>query len=461
MPINLSMIKCLPMFHSLVKAIRSVYCIRDQFPRYMSELLFQEEQMGALFAVRFRYVIGVALLASAIANLSNIDSVFGYLTNFVAITFYFINTFVHSQILKKSKGHWKTKYDYISLFIDNLLISITIFNWYILKGQGNPNFLVKTPLVVFYLLPLSLCLFQYRFSLVNFSFVCFLISYYGFILFTLVDSHSVIGYDWHQYVLGNEIILSDALVSKPAVYLILVFAISYAIFRSLRMLLKFASAESQKITLSRYFSPDLVAEIVSEPEVIAKGKRQKVTVLFSDIRGFTQFSEPMDPEELSIFLTEFRRRMVRAIFQYKGSLDKFIGDAVMATFGTPSASETEGEDSKNAVLAAKSMLNELDQWNQERVAEGLKEIKIGIGIHTGEVFCGSIGSEDRMEYTVIGDTVNTASRIESACKDLGVSFLISEAVWMETGSPVGWDKKESVTLPGREQKINLYAPNMA
>ncbi|EMY63235.1 adenylate/guanylate cyclase domain-containing protein [Leptospira terpstrae] len=449
------------MFHSLVKAIRSVYCIRDQFPRYMSELLFQEEQMGALFAVRFRYVIGVALLASAIANLSNIDSVFGYLTNFVAITFYFINTFVHSQILKKSKGHWKTKYDYISLFIDNLLISITIFNWYILKGQGNPNFLVKTPLVVFYLLPLSLCLFQYRFSLVNFSFVCFLISYYGFILFTLVDSHSVIGYDWHQYVLGNEIILSDALVSKPAVYLILVFAISYAIFRSLRMLLKFASAESQKITLSRYFSPDLVAEIVSEPEVIAKGKRQKVTVLFSDIRGFTQFSEPMDPEELSIFLTEFRRRMVRAIFQYKGSLDKFIGDAVMATFGTPSASETEGEDSKNAVLAAKSMLNELDQWNQERVAEGLKEIKIGIGIHTGEVFCGSIGSEDRMEYTVIGDTVNTASRIESACKDLGVSFLISEAVWMETGSPVGWDKKESVTLPGREQKINLYAPNMA
>lgn len=449
------------MFHSLVKAIRSVYCIRDQFPRYMSELLFQEEQMGALFAVRFRYVIGVALLASAIANLSNIDSVFGYLINFVAITFYFINTFVHSQILKKSKGHWKTKYDYISLFIDNLLISITIFNWYILKGQGNPNFLVKTPLVVFYLLPLSLCLFQYRFSLVNFSFVCFLVSYYGFILFTLVDSHSVIGYDWHQYVLGNEIILSDALVTKPAVYLILVFAISYAIFRSLRMLLKFASAESQKITLSRYFSPDLVAEIVSEPEVIAKGKRQKVTVLFSDIRGFTQFSEPMDPEELSIFLTEFRRRMVRAIFQYKGSLDKFIGDAVMATFGTPSASETEGEDSKNAVLAAKSMLNELDQWNQERVAEGLKEIKIGIGIHTGEVFCGSIGSEDRMEYTVIGDTVNTASRIESACKDLGVSFLISEAVWMETGSPVDWDKKESVTLPGREQKINLYAPNMA
>ncbi|MCW7489517.1 adenylate/guanylate cyclase domain-containing protein [Leptospira meyeri] len=447
------------MFASILKAIRSVYCIRDQFPRYMSELLYQEEQMGALFAVRFRYVIGVALVASAIANLSNTDSVYGYLTNYVAITFYFINTFVHAQILKKSKGHWKTKYDYISLLIDNLLVTVTIFNWYILKGEGNPNFLVKTPLVVFYLLPLSLSLFQYRFSLVNFSFVCFLLSYYGFLIYALVDTKSVSGNDWNQYVLGDQIILSDASVTKPTVYLVLVFAISYAIFRSLRMLLKFAAAESQKTTLSRYFSPDLVSEIVSEPEVIAKGKRQKVTVLFSDIRGFTQFSEPMDPETLSIFLTEFRRRMVRAIFQYGGSLDKFIGDAVMATFGTPSPSDTQGEDSKNAVLAAKSMLSELAQWNEDRKKMGESEIKIGVGIHTGEVFCGSIGSEERMEYTVIGDTVNTASRIESACKDLGVTFLISEAVWLEIGSPTGWDKKELVTLVGREQKIHLYTPN--
>lgn len=447
------------MFHSVVKAIRSVYCIRDQFPKYMSELLFQEEQMGALFAVRFRYVIGLALVASAVANLSNTDSIYGYLTNYVAIAFYFINTFVHSQILKKSRGHWKTKYDYISLFIDNLLVTVTIFNWYILKGDGNPNFLVKTPLVVFYLLPLSLSLFQYRFSLVNFSFVCFLLSYYGFLIYALVDKNSISSFDWHQYVLGDHIILSDAAVTKPTVYLILVFAISYAIFRSLRMLLKFAAAESQKTTLSRYFSPDLVSEIVSEPEVIAKGKRQKVTVLFSDIRGFTQFSEPMDPEALSIFLTEFRRRMVRAIFRFGGSLDKFIGDAVMATFGTPSPSENPGEDSKNAVLAANSMLTELLSWNDERKKNGESEIKIGIGIHAGEVFCGSIGSEERMEYTVIGDTVNTASRIESACKDLGVTFLISETVWLEIGSPTGWDKKEGVTLTGREQKIHLYAPN--
>lgn len=447
----------MPMFRSIRNAIQSVYCIRDQFPKYMSELLFEEEAMGALFAVRFRYVIGIALLASASANLSNIDTIWGYLVNYIAIGIYFTNTFVHLHILKKKQSKWKTKYDYISLLVDNVLITMTILNWYWIKGDGNPNFLVKTPLMIFYLLPLSLCLFQYRFSLVVFSFVCFLISYYGFIAAALHDPDAIVSLDWHSYVLGDEIILLDALVSKPVIYLILVFAISYAIFRSLRMLLKFAASETQKTTLSRYFSPDLVSEIVSDPEVLGKGKRQKVTVLFSDIRGFTQFSELLDPEELSIFLTEFRRRMVRVIFQNKGSLDKFIGDAVMVTFGTPLPSEILGEDSRNAVVAAKSMLEELKSWNEERKTLGQVEIKIGIGIHSGEVFCGSIGSEERMEYTVIGDTVNTASRIESACKTIGSPLLISETVWNEIGKPNEWVKNEGILLPGREQKINLYS----
>ncbi|TGM06186.1 adenylate/guanylate cyclase domain-containing protein [Leptospira jelokensis] len=447
----------MPMFRSIRNAIQSVYCIRDQFPKYMSELLFEEEAMGALFAVRFRYVIGFALIASAIANVSNIETIWGHLVNFIAIAVYFTNTFIHLHILKKKESKWKTKYDYISLLVDNVLITMTILNWYWIKGDGNPNFLVKTPLMIFYLLPLSLCLFQYRFSLVVFSFVCFLISYYGFIAVALHDPDAIVSLDWHSYVLGDEIILLDALVSKPVIYLILVFAISYAIFRSLRMLLKFAASETQKTTLSRYFSPDLVSEIVSDPEVLGKGKRQKVTVLFSDIRGFTQFSELLDPEELSIFLTEFRRRMVRVIFQNKGSLDKFIGDAVMVTFGTPMPSEIFGEDSLNAVNAAKLMLEELKNWNEERKTLGQVEIKIGIGIHSGEVFCGSIGSEERMEYTVIGDTVNTASRIESACKTIGSPLLISEAVWNEIGNPNDWVKNEGILLPGREQKINLYS----
>lgn len=447
----------MPMFRSIRNAIYSVYCIRDQFPRYMSDLLTEEEAMGALFAVRFRYVIGIALLASATANLSNIDTIWGYLVNYIAIGMYFLNTFVHLHILKQKDSRWKTKYDYISLFVDNVLITMTILNWYWIKGHGNPNFLVKTPLMVFYLLPLSLCLFQYRFSLVVFSFVCFLISYYSFIVLALHDPDAIASLDWYSYVLGDEIILSDALVSKPVIYLILAFAISYAIFRSLRMLLKFAASETQKTTLSRYFSPDLVSEIVSDPEVLGRGKRQKVTVLFSDIRGFTQFSELLDPEELSIFLTEFRRRMVRVIFQNKGSLDKFIGDAVMVTFGTPLPSIIPGEDSMNAVYAAKSMLEELKTWNEERKSIGQVEIRIGIGIHTGEVFCGSIGSEERMEYTVIGDTVNTASRIESACKQIGSPLIISELVWNEIGNPSEWVKNEGILLPGREQKINLYA----
>lgn len=422
----------------------------------MAKLVAEEENLGAIISVRFRYVIWFALLLSAIANLNNIDTVIGYYVNFVALGFYLLNTLVHGYILHKKNSKWKVKYDYISIFLDNFLVSITIVNWYFVKGNGNLSFLSKNPLVIFYLLPLSLSIFQYRISLVVFSFVCFLVAYFSFFALSVQDVSKLTN-DWTEYVLTDKIIVSDLAVTKPITFLTLAFAIGYGIFRSLSMLQRFASSESQKTTLSRYFSPDLVSEIISDPDILSKGKRQKVTVLFSDIRNFTKFSEQMDPEELSLFLTEFRKRMVRAIFKYNGSLDKFIGDAVMATFGTPIPSANLQEDSQNAVLAAKEMLRELTLFNLERKSVGHSEIQIGIGIHTGEVFCGSIGSEERMEFTVIGDTVNTASRIESACKDLKSNLLVSEAVWKEQAEPGHWKAHENRQLLGKEQTLNLYS----
>lgn len=444
------------MFHELKKQIYNILCLKENIPKQMAGLVALEESRGALISVRFRYVIWFSLFMSAIANLTNIDTLIGYYINFVALGLYLGNTLIHEYILKKKNSDWKTRYDFVSIFLDNFLVTMTIVNWYFVKGGGNVNFLIKNPLIIFYLLPLSLAIFQYRISLVAFSFLCFLFFYYLFFFISL-QNLTGITYDWNEYVLTDKIIVSDLAVTKPLVFFTLAIALGYGIYRSLSMLQKFASSESQKTTLSRYFSPDLVTEIISDPDLLSKGKRQKVTILFSDIRNFTNFSESMDPEDLSQFLTEFRRRMVRAIFKFQGSLDKFIGDAVMATFGTPIVSSLPGEDSKNAVLAAKEMLAELNEFNEERKEKGQPPIQIGIGIHSGEVFFGSIGTEDRMEFTVIGDPVNTASRIESACKELKTPLLISEFVYKEIGGGSDWVEHGGIALSGKAQTINLFS----
>ncbi|HNJ04949.1 MAG TPA: adenylate/guanylate cyclase domain-containing protein, partial [Leptospiraceae bacterium] len=189
---------------------------------------------------------------------------------------------------------------------------------------------------------------------------------------------------------------------------------------------------------------------------LSPGVRQRVTILFMDIRNFTKMSEGMDSADLAAFLTDFRDRMIAAIFEHGGTIDKFVGDAIMATFGTPRPSPVAGLDARNAVQAGLAMKRALADLNRDRERKGLPLIGIGIGIHTGEVFCGTIGSEGRVEYTVIGDAVNTASRIESMCKFLKVDFLISEAVFEDQQGAVRTVKMPLVRVMGKEFPVATY-----
>ena len=145
--------------------------------------------------------------------------------------------------------------------------------------------------------------------------------------------------------------------------------------------------------------------------------------------------------------------MTNVIFNNNGTLDKYIGDAIMATFGTPTVSEL---DTYNAVNAANQMLSSLKEWNIERKKVGKLEIRIGIGLHCGEVFAGNIGFEDRMEYTVIGDAVNTASRIESLCKQFQAEFLISDEVYQKVKNRIQVEKLSPVEVKGKEKAIQIY-----
>jgi len=191
-----------------------------------------------------------------------------------------------------------------------------------------------------------------------------------------------------------------------------------------------------KNTLNKYLAPDLVNHLLLDGKLKLGGTKQKVSILFADIRGFTTFSESNGASEVFHTLNEYFSCMVEVITLNGGIVDKFIGDALMAVFGIPNQNP---KDSNNAVKAALGMQVALLDFNNARIQAGKKPINIGIGVCTGEVFCGNIGSENRFEYTVIGDSVNIASRLESSTKEYGCVNLVSSSTFddiVESGYPV-------------------------
>jgi class 3 adenylate cyclase len=205
----------------------------------------------------------------------------------------------------------------------------------------------------------------------------------------------------------------------------------------------------------QYVSPE-VREKVLQEKVALKGEKKIVAVLFCDIRGFTSMSENKPPEEIVFELNEYFNVMADAISSANGTIDKFIGDAIMAVFGGVIALDNSAS---SALCAARLMIKNLEILNEDRVRRGLPEIRNGIGLHYGEVFIGAIGSENRKDYTVIGDIVNTTSRIESLCKEHKVSILMSEKFCSELPpeQKANCYHLTDTLVKGRKEMITLYA----
>lgn len=201
------------------------------------------------------------------------------------------------------------------------------------------------------------------------------------------------------------------------------------------------------------FHGSSVTDDLLQGEVVLGGQRKDVIVFFSDIRGFTAFSEKRPPEEVVEMLNEYFAVMVGIINRHQGVVDKFIGDAIMAVWGTPKGTP---DDARNAVMACLEMRKGLDELNSRRIERGLSPIMIGMGLHAGPAISGTIGSDERMEYTVIGNTVNTASRIEASTKAFGSDLLITDDVIALAPDKFVVDYAGAAEVKGRSEALKMY-----
>lgn len=243
--------------------------------------------------------------------------------------------------------------------------------------------------------------------------------------------------------------------------LIVTAIIAAAVWRSRRLVLRQAAAERAQTNLARYFSPDVVAQLSEADAPLETAETRRVAVLFVDIVGFTSLAEDLPPERVIALLRSFHRRMANCVFENGGTLDKYVGDSVMATFGSVNPGQREAT---RALRCAGAMLDQVTRWNAKRAARGAREVRIGIGIHHGPVVVGNIGDDRCLEFTVIGDTVNVASRLERTTRDKGVPLVISDhliAAVREDGAIGDEDlqdfvQAEAVTLPGRRTTVPIW-----
>lgn len=199
--------------------------------------------------------------------------------------------------------------------------------------------------------------------------------------------------------------------------------IAGAIWRARRHVERAVMAETERANLGRYFSPNVVERLASDVRGLEAGRAQDAAVMFVDVIGSTRRMEAITPEQVIAVIRAFHRRIVPIVFRHDGSVDKFLGDGLMAVFGAP---EKTPDAARDALLCAVEILDTIDQWRDRLVAVGRVATTVGIGIHFGPVIQGNVGIADRLEFTTLGDTVNVASRLESMTRQFDAGILLSQ-----------------------------------
>jgi adenylate cyclase len=254
-------------------------------------------------------------------------------------------------------------------------------------------------------------------------------------------------------------------IQEVVVLLIVAATLAIAGWRSNRLLLKHAGVERERANLARYFSPNVVDELSSNDEPLKQVRTQNVAVLFVDIVGFTAYSDMKAPHQVIATLREFHALMEHEVFRHAGTLDKYLGDGLMATFGTPT---TGSSDASNALRCARAMITVVDRLNAARAARGEVPVHAGFGLHYGDAILGDIGA-NRLEFAVIGRTVNIAARLEALTRDLAVTLVASDDLIAQARSEsggraddfAGLQPRPATTIRGIAEPLALWTAGPA
>ncbi|MFC3231029.1 adenylate/guanylate cyclase domain-containing protein [Marinibaculum pumilum] len=330
--------------------------------------------------------------------------------------------------------------------------------WFSLANTGlSTNYIAAMPAA--WLLPLILCLGAQRFN------TSLQLAVTAALAIGLAVVPALAG-GWRIFAEGDGLVdLFFALPPNIMRWVMLVAAgltIALAVARTHRLLDRMLEEARRRAALTRYLPAELAPWLAAgDGAGLHLSQRRTVAILFVDIRGFTARAEQLSPERLSAFVTDYRRRVQAAARAHDAIIDKFIGDAAMLLFGaTGPADRPVAASARDALACGHALLDTIADWNRDLAQRGEPPVAVGVGVHAGTVYCGTVGDAERLEFTVLGDAVNVAARLEAMCKPLQKPMLASAEVLEAAGASAadGWQDLGRQAISGRSEAMRLYAP---
>jgi len=406
-------------------------------PRSVAALFARHEARNAKRTVIARTIVFVLIFAWLLGNYGHRIAV-----DELPTLLLFIANGWWGYWVARRRPAWRSG-AYLVILIDCVLLSLTLF-W---PAQTYPEgwpwpTVLRQSSMFYFLIVLGLAVLTFRPLLIVWAGFCSMLSWsvaYYLILRQpgtttdiggdITDPNTDLAAFWLERYLDPNYVHMDDLYVRMFVMTVLTLLLALAAWRTRGLMVEQALVSRERANLARYMAPELVERLATTDSPLGAPRIVEAAILFADIKGFTRLVEDMPPEATMTLLRRFHQEMAEAVFEHGGTVDKFIGDGLMATFGAVDATALRSSDlARQATACALAMQARLRRFNGERTGDGETALAMGIGMHLGPVTVGDIGSARRLEFAVLGDTVNLASRIEGLTRSLDADILASDAI---------------------------------